>query len=171
MAESARSSQKTVAHKSLHLVQYLLGDFHPRNFAIQLWDGSAWAPEAGQFCCFTWRIHDPGLLLTLLTSASEVALGESYIRGEFDIDGDLEDVFPLASYLINRAWSVKERLYLGGLLLSLPRAQPQVSGVELTARSTLKGVIAKRSVITMTSLMISTPCGWIQLWSIPRDIS
>jgi cyclopropane-fatty-acyl-phospholipid synthase len=131
MAELARSSQQSVALKSLHLLQYLLSDFHPRNFAIQLWEGSAWAPEAGQFCRFTWRIHDPGLLQTLITSASEVSLGEAYIRGEFDIDGDIEAVFPLAAYLINRNWSVKDKLHLGGLLLGLPHRQSQVHGLDL----------------------------------------
>lgn len=131
MAGLARSSQKSIAQKSLHLLQYLLGDFHPRNFAIHLWDESEWAPEAGQFCRFTWRIHDPGLLRTLIASASEVSLGEAYIRGEFDIDGDLEAVFPLATYFINRHWSAKEKLHLAGLLLGLPYEKSQVHGIDL----------------------------------------
>jgi cyclopropane-fatty-acyl-phospholipid synthase len=131
MAELARSSPKPVAQKSLQLLQYLLGDFHPRNFAIQLWDGSVWTPEAGQFCRFTWRIHDPGLLRTLIASASEVSLGEAYIRGEFDIDGDLEAVFPLATYLIQRKWRTKEKLHLAGLLLGLPHGKSQVHEVDL----------------------------------------
>ena len=131
MAELARTSPQSVSLKSLDVLQYLLGDFHPRNFVIRLWDGREWAPEPGQFCRFTWQIHDPGLLRTLLTSASEVSLGEAYVRGNFDIDGDMEAVFPLATYLINRKWNVKEKLHLGALLLGLPREESHVQGVDL----------------------------------------
>lgn len=134
MAESARSNQESVALKSLHILQFLLGDFHPRNFAIRLWDGSEWAPEPGEFCRFTWQIHDPGLLRTLTSSAGEASLGEAYIRGAFDIEGDIEAVFPLATYFIKRKWSVKEKLHLGGLLLGLPREESHLHGVGLQGK-------------------------------------
>jgi cyclopropane-fatty-acyl-phospholipid synthase len=121
MAEQARISERSVALNALHLLQYLLSDYHPRNFSIQLWDGTEWPPETGQFCRFTWRIHHPGMLRTLTSSANEVSLGDAYVRGDFDIDGDIEAIFPLATYLIQRNWSVKDKLYLGSLRLALPR--------------------------------------------------
>jgi len=131
MAERARSSQEPGALRALHLLQYLLGDFHPRNFSIQLWDGTQWEPETGQFHRFTWRIHDPGWLRTLIGSASEVSLGEAYVRGDFDIDGDIEAIFPLATYLINREWTAKERLHVGSLLLTLPHGPSPIHGIDL----------------------------------------
>lgn len=131
MAETARSSQEPGALRALCLLQYLLGDFHPRNFATQLWDGTQWEPETGQFCRFTWRINDPGWLRTFIGSASEVSLGEAYVRGDFDIDGGIEAIFPLATYLINREWTTKEKLHLGSLLLTLPHRNSQIHGVDL----------------------------------------
>lgn len=131
MAERARRSEAPGAEKALHLLEYLLGDFHPRNFAIQLWDGTRWEPEPGQFCRFSWRINDPAVLRTLVGSANQVTLGQAYINCEFEIDGDIEAIFPLSAHLINRKWSVKEKLHLGSLLLSLPHGQSQVHGTEL----------------------------------------
>lgn len=131
MAERARSSQEPGALRALHLLQYLLGDFHPRDFAIVLWDGTVWEPEPGHFCRFTWRIDDPDVLRTLMGSASQVSLGEAYIHGDFDIDGDIEAVFPLAEHLIHRKWSVKEKLHLGSLMLALPHGQSHLHGADL----------------------------------------
>jgi cyclopropane-fatty-acyl-phospholipid synthase len=130
MAERARN-QEPGALRALHLLQYLLGDFHPRNFAVQLWDGTQWEPEPGQFCRFTWRIHDPGVLRTLIGSASQVSLGEAYIHGDFDIDGNIEAVFPLATYVTQRRWSVREKLHLGRLALALSHGGLRMHGADL----------------------------------------
>src|SRR5689334_11478584 len=38
-----------VAERGLAFFEELLRDFHPRNFAIRLWDGSSLDPEPGQY--------------------------------------------------------------------------------------------------------------------------
>ena len=123
MAERAWKPEDRVASRALRFVQELLNDYHPRDFAIELWEGTHWGPEASQFRRFTWRINDPSSLRALLGSPSQVVLAEAYIYSQFDFDGDIAAVFPLANYLLNKHWSVKEKLRLGGLLLGLP-AQP-----------------------------------------------
>jgi cyclopropane-fatty-acyl-phospholipid synthase len=106
--------------RALAFVQELLRGFHPRNFAVELWDGRRWGPESGQFHRFTWRINRPGALRSALATANTLGLAEAYIYGDFDLDGDIEAVFPLADYLARQKWSKKEKLRLGGLLLGLP---------------------------------------------------
>ena len=102
------------------LVHELLGEYHPRDFAVELWDGSRWDPEPGQFCQFTWHIKHPGTLRELLGSDRQVALGEAYIHNDFDISGDILAIFPVAEYLAVKHFSAAEKLRLGGLLLGMP---------------------------------------------------
>ena len=56
------------------IVHELLREYHPRDFAVELWDETRLDPEPGQFCRFTWRINHPGALRAAFTSAKQVAL-------------------------------------------------------------------------------------------------
>ncbi len=102
------------------IVHELLREYHPRDFAVELWDGTRLDPEPGQFCRFTWRINHAGALRALFSSAKQVALGEAYVYNEFDICGDILAVFRLAEHLAEKTWSAKEKLRLAGWLLGLP---------------------------------------------------
>jgi cyclopropane-fatty-acyl-phospholipid synthase len=108
------------AWRAMAIVHELLREYHPRDFGVELWDGTRLDPEPGQFCRFTWRINHPGALRAALTAAKQVALAEAYIHNEFDISGDILAIFPLAEYLAGKEWSAKEKLRLASLLLSLP---------------------------------------------------
>jgi len=102
------------------IVQELLREYPARDFAVELWNGSRLEPDPGQFCRFTWHINHPGALRAAFASARQVALGEAYIRNDFDISGDILAIFPLAEHLAEKSWSAKEKLRLAGLLLGLP---------------------------------------------------
>ncbi|HEX6805479.1 MAG TPA: cyclopropane-fatty-acyl-phospholipid synthase family protein [Terriglobales bacterium] len=124
MANAAQSAPpsgqaKTVA-KATAVLEELLGDYHPRDFAVELWDGTRWDPDPGQFCRFTWRIHHPGALRTALRSDRQVALAEAYICGGFDVEGDMLAIFPFAEYLSNKTFGATEKVRLAAHLLSLP---------------------------------------------------
>lgn len=132
MAERARTKAEQSSQATLNFLQELLADYHPRDFAIELWDGTQWAPESNQFRRFTWRINAPGALRAVIVSASEVSLSEAYIYGQFDIDGDIQAVFPLGEYLLNKHWTLRDRFHLGSMLLGLPsRVSTHPNTVEL----------------------------------------
>ncbi|HEY7354716.1 MAG TPA: class I SAM-dependent methyltransferase [Terriglobales bacterium] len=120
MAERASAVGSKSVSKAMAIVHELLHDYHPRDFAIEFWDGSRWDPEAGQFCRFTWHIHHPGVLRSLLRSDRQVALGEAFIYGEFDISGDILAIFPIAEYLEQKHFGAGSKLKLGTMLLGLP---------------------------------------------------
>lgn len=121
MTEQARLPENEAAQKTLRFVQTLLRDLHPRDFTVELWDGTTWAPEKNQFNRWTWRINHPEALRTAAFSSNrQVALAEAYVYGDFDITGDIEGIFPLADYLIKKEWSARERLGLAGKVLRLP---------------------------------------------------
>src|SRR5215469_13461567 len=120
MAERAHLAQNSSAGRAASIVHELLRDYHPRDFAIQFWDGSRWEPERGNFCRFTWRIKSPDALRAAFRSDREVALGEAYISGEFDIIGDILAIFPVADFLAKQHLGASAKLRLGTLLLTLP---------------------------------------------------
>lgn len=121
MAERAHLSDDRIASKANTIVRQLLHEYHPRDFAVEFWDGSRWEPDAGSFCRFTWHIKNPNALRAALRSDRQVALGEAYIYDDFDISGDILAIFPIAEYLADKHFGPAEKLRLAPLLLSLPR--------------------------------------------------
>jgi cyclopropane-fatty-acyl-phospholipid synthase len=122
MAERAQVviGKQQPAARAMAIVRELLREYHPRDFAVDLWDGSRWDPEPGQFCRFTWRINNAGGLKAAISAATQVALGEAYIYNDFEISGDILAIFPVAEYLAEKRFSAVEKLRLGSLLLGLP---------------------------------------------------
>lgn len=120
MSELAEFVPNKSASKAMAIVQELLREYHPRDFAIELWDGSRWNPEPGQFCRFTWHLYHPRVLRALLRPDRQVALGEAFLYGDFDISGDILAIFPVAEYLEQKHFGPGKKLRLGSLLLGLP---------------------------------------------------
>lgn len=105
------------AARTARFVERLIRDIYPRDFAVELWGGTRLPPDASQFHRFTWKINNPDVLKAVFSSPNrQLALGEAYIRGDFDIIGDIEAVFPLAEHLIGKTWSVSEILFFAGFL-------------------------------------------------------
>ena len=129
MAERISEAATQSASSNLTFIQFLLRDFHPRDFAVELWDGTRWAPERNQFCRFTWKINNPGVLRAVFDSGNrQLALGEAYVEGDFDITGDIEAVFPLADYLIGKQWGTIEKLQIASILRDPPLLERKYGG-------------------------------------------
>jgi cyclopropane-fatty-acyl-phospholipid synthase len=134
MAHAAKRPPEKAAARALAIVEELMHGFQPRDFAVELWDGTQIDPDPGQFCRFSWHINNPGALRAITRSNRQVALGEAYVYGDFDISGDILAIFPLAEYLAQRHWTAREKLRLGSLLLSLPSAQHHKQAPEAHGR-------------------------------------
>src|SRR5687768_2889979 len=59
----------------------------PRAFAIRLWDGTALRADGPS--SFTLVLNSRGALRRMFRPPLDMGIGESYVRGDFDIDGDL----------------------------------------------------------------------------------
>jgi cyclopropane-fatty-acyl-phospholipid synthase len=79
---------------TLAALEALLGP-EPRDFAVRLWSGDALAPAPGRPARFTLVLRHPGALGRMLWPPSELALGEAFVRGDFDVEGDLIAAFRL----------------------------------------------------------------------------
>ncbi|MGA7104653.1 MAG: cyclopropane-fatty-acyl-phospholipid synthase family protein [Candidatus Deferrimicrobiaceae bacterium] len=105
---------------SLNILHILVSGCHPRNFAVRLWDGTVQKPEAGREPVFTLVINRPGALRRMFWRVSDLALGESYIYGDFDIEGDFESAFALEEYLGGLRLGVADRFRCASQMMKLP---------------------------------------------------
>jgi cyclopropane-fatty-acyl-phospholipid synthase len=127
----------------------LLGDYHPRDFTIRLWDGSTIDPEPGEKSRFTLVIDDPGTVRRMFGSADEVTMGEAYVYGDCDIEGNCESVFDLAEHLIGRKLGWREKIRLGAKLLKLPSGKKTRTGRQAAdLRGTRHSVERDRKAVT-----------------------
>lgn len=136
MAERAQTVKDQSASKAMAIVEEVLRDYHPRDFAIEFWDGSRLNPEPGQFCRFTWEIHHPSVLRSLLRADHQVALGEAFIYGDFDISGDILAIFPIAEYLDHKHFGTTKKVQLAAQLFGLPtKLRGEAAHAELHGRT------------------------------------
>jgi cyclopropane-fatty-acyl-phospholipid synthase len=95
---------------------------------FRLWDGTVWEPERTRPCSCTITLTHPGALRRMFLPPGDLAAGEAFVRGDFDIDGDAEVACETgfrAGASLPRTVGTLTRL--GARLLSLPggpRADP-----------------------------------------------
>ena len=114
-------------------IRTLLNDYHPRDFTIQFWDKSEWRSEEDP-PRFTLVLNHPGALRSMLRNlSSDLTIGEAYIYDDFDIEGDIEAIYPVAEYLASQDMNLMKRLRLGWDLLQLPSEQRTRQGFRKAA--------------------------------------
>jgi cyclopropane-fatty-acyl-phospholipid synthase len=72
-------------------------------FVLRLWDGWHWtcrAPNQPPIC--TVVVTDPKALTALLTKPNELTLGEAFVNGGLDVEGDIFSVFSIAEHIFSR---------------------------------------------------------------------
>lgn len=102
------------------ILSELFGPSAQRSFAVRLWDGSVERPASGRTPEFTLVLKRPGALRRMLLPPSELAVGEAYMRDDFDIEGDMEAAAGLADSLTGHGYSPASLARLVSKLLSLP---------------------------------------------------
>ena len=130
MATSTVKTSDQALQTTLTLLQDLLGSIQQSDFAVSLWDGSTWRPdsESQEPARFTVVLQHPGALRKMFLPPNDLTLGEAYIYNDFDIEGDIEGVFPLAENFMGNQWGKLEQVHFGKRLLSLPNTGQPRSG-------------------------------------------
>ena len=124
MSSTMVASQDRHARIALDFLQNVLGEYHPRNFAVELWDGTTWEAETGK-PLFTIVLKHPGALRRMFLPPNELTMGEAYIFGDFEVRGSLHDMMRLAEFLLDeQEWGLWQQLSAAWSLLRLPRALP-----------------------------------------------
>ncbi len=90
----------------------------PRDYAIRLWD-DAFLEEVPH-PRFILVFRNPGAARRMFSLPIELSLAEAYIRGDFDIEGDMLGAFRLFDTFGSHPWSPRELLVLLRLRDGLP---------------------------------------------------
>jgi cyclopropane-fatty-acyl-phospholipid synthase len=94
----------------------------PRAFDIRLWNGLT-LPAAGR-SPFTLVLRHPATLRRMFSPPIERSLGESYIYGDYDLEGDLVAAFTLFHVIFERPRSLINMVDIAHDLLALPHDGP-----------------------------------------------
>ena len=88
----------------------LFHEYHGAAFSLRLWDGWQWSSSANERPGCTIVIATPEALNTLIARPNELTVGEEFIRGDLDVEGDLFSVFEVTEHLFNRPKGQLQRL-------------------------------------------------------------
>jgi cyclopropane-fatty-acyl-phospholipid synthase len=108
-----------------------------RAFVIRLWNG--YELPATTHPTFTLVLNHPGALKRMFTPPVELSLGEAFIYGDFEIEGDIFSVFSLMDDFAARSFSTGELVSILREWLALPSS----GGTRLEGRgpARLRGAI------------------------------
>jgi cyclopropane-fatty-acyl-phospholipid synthase len=88
-------------------------------FGLRLWDGSKWGTD--DHPTFTLVLKHPRALREMFIAPTQLSLGEAYIAGDFDVEGDMEAAYEFGEYLLaqNKSITYSEKLRVASMLQGL----------------------------------------------------
>src|SRR5215469_548574 len=81
----------------------LFGPPAERDFTVRYWNGTEEPATNG--ARFVVTVRSPGALRRIGTPPSELALGEAFVRGDIEIEGDLEAAVAVGNRIASRLQS------------------------------------------------------------------
>ena len=115
---------------TLDILNRLFGATLPRTAAIRLWDGTRWPESAPEDVTTTVVLNHPGALRRMFLPPTELAVGEAFILGDFDITGDLE----AACGLNDLVGAMPRTPAMTWTMLKLLRQLPEMGDAPITDR-------------------------------------
>jgi len=109
---------------SANIISAVLADYRG-DIAVKLWNGTLVQGALDAPCTIVFK--EPGALRDLILRRNILHLAESYLGGAIDVEGDLESLFDLKTYLGNLNLWLGTRLYLLRQALRLPGLSHQGS--------------------------------------------
>ena len=94
-----------------------LGD--DRTFAIRFWDGRTLRVSDGREPAFTLVIRRPAALRRMLLPPTDLAIGEAFVHGDFDIEGDIFEAAALPDRLGQLRIGIRELARMAARLAAL----------------------------------------------------
>jgi cyclopropane-fatty-acyl-phospholipid synthase len=85
-------------------------DYNGAPFAVRTWDGWRWAWRPSEAPMCTLVVANPPALAALLAGPNELTLGEEFVNGSLDVEGDIFSVFAVARHLFSRPPTLKRRI-------------------------------------------------------------
>ncbi|MHB0868854.1 MAG: class I SAM-dependent methyltransferase [Chloroflexota bacterium] len=106
---------------TLAVLNRVFAHYGKRDFALRLWDGTAVPADPGEETRFTLVLNRPTALRRMLLPPNELSLGEAYLDGDWDLEGDILAAMRLSDVFEELATGPGELLRLGRQVLALPK--------------------------------------------------
>ena len=125
VVELSDAPHGTSAHSGLialtcTILDEVFGPARTRNFAVRLWNGETQPSGSTSTPAFTLVLHHPASLRRMFLPPSELSMVESYLRGDIDVEGDLESASTMADEIAKRLGSMRTLARVTRHLLALP---------------------------------------------------
>lgn len=114
----ATTKTDAAAERAASVIERLFPE--PRAFGVRLWDGTLL--HAQNKPVFTLMLNTPGSLRRMFSPPVELSLGEAFIHGDFDIEGDIFAAFSIFESLSALSLSAGEWATITRDLLTLPKS-------------------------------------------------
>lgn len=109
------------AELTLDILTSVVGMQQGSKVGFRLWDGRCWPDEHERPA--TIVLNHPGALRAMFMPGTEIGMAEAYLYGDFDVEGDIEEVFALAEQLQLDLSDLLSKLKIGRDLMRLPRSR------------------------------------------------
>lgn len=123
MSQSEIIVKDPVVERTTLLLEHIIP--RPRNIAVRLWDQTELQPDGRS--AFTLVLNHPGSLRRMFSPPIELSIGEAYLYGDFDVEGDFYSLFGLIDALTGRNFSPAEVAALVKDVQGLPKSGPSRS--------------------------------------------
>ncbi|WP_242392512.1 SAM-dependent methyltransferase [Anaeromyxobacter oryzisoli] len=117
--ETKHLAPSSGARDALRALETLLAPLEPREFSVRLWSGDVLPPSPGRPVRFVLVLPHPASLLRMFWPPGELTAAEAFLRGDWDVEGDLVAALALRNRL---------RFGLRELLALLPLAPALLRG-------------------------------------------
>lgn len=115
----------TAIERTRAALAHLFGPVNRRDFAVRFWDSGVSDASMQGEPAFTLVLSRPSSLRRMLIPPSQLRLGEAYVTGEFEVEGDLTAATALGESLRDRFSSARFAARAVQLLLRLPKPGPR----------------------------------------------
>ena len=99
-----------VEANTLGVFSAAFADYRGPAFSIRLWNGACWFSTVNQMPACTIVVENPRALDTMIAEPSEIGLGEAFIHGDLDVEGDIFSVFSISEHLLNRPRNLQQKI-------------------------------------------------------------
>ncbi len=103
-----------------------------RMIGVRLWDQSCWPDNDPR--PVTLVLNHASSLRRMFMPGTELGLAEAYLYDDFNIEGDIEQVFDLAENLVKQTGSWKKKALIARQLLRLPSGEDHAYGAHPPAK-------------------------------------
>lgn len=130
-ARQAEAPESPDVRRARNVMALLFGEARSRRFNVRYWNRFEEGPIGNVPPPFTLLVRRPDSLRRMLLPPTELAIAEAFVRGDVDVEGDLEQASLLGESIADRVRSPRVLVRLAAALLQLPVAH---SGADGTTR-------------------------------------